>query len=59
MTRVKGAGALAGAAGWVAARLPGVAGAVLISTAGWLVYEPAGLLLAGAFCLLADWRSAR
>ena len=57
MDRAKAVGALAGAAGWVVARLPGVAGAVLVSTAGWLVYEPAGLALAGAFCLWADWRS--
>ena len=55
----KTVGALAAAAGWAAARLPGVAGAVLVSASGWMVYEPAGLALAGAFCLLADWRGTR
>lgn len=56
MNRTKAVGSLAAAAGWAVARLPGVAGAGLISAAGWLVYEPAGLCLAGVFCLLADWR---
>lgn len=55
----KAVGALAAAAGWAAARLPGVAGAALISAAGWMVYEPAGVALAGGFCLLADWKGAR
>ncbi|MDJ0461562.1 hypothetical protein [Streptomyces sp. H27-C3] len=59
MDRAKAAVALAGAAGWIVARLPGVAGAVLVSAAGWMVFEPAGLFLAGAFCLAADWRGAR
>ena len=59
MDRAKLVGALAGAAGWMVARLPGAAGAVLISMAGWQVYEPAGLTLAGAFCLLTDWRRTR
>lgn len=57
MDRAKLVGALAAVAGWVVAKTPGVAGAVLISSAGWLVYEPAGLALAGAFCLAADWRN--
>lgn len=57
MDRVKVAGALAGAAGWIAARVPGVAGAALVSSAGWMVYRPAGLAIAGTFCLLADWRT--
>lgn len=57
MTRAKVVGALAAAAGWAAARLPGVAGAVLVSAAAWLVYVPAGLAVAGVFCLLADWRT--
>jgi len=57
MTRAKALGALAAACGWAAARLPGVAGAVLISAAAWQVYAPAGLALAGVFCLLADWRT--
>lgn len=52
-------GALAAAAGWVVAMLPSAAGGALISVAGWMVYPPAGLALAGAFCLLADWRAAR
>jgi hypothetical protein len=59
MTRAKLVGALAAAAGWVAARLPGVAGAGLISWAACMVYLPAGLAIAGAFCLLADWRQTR
>jgi hypothetical protein len=59
MTRAKVMGALAGAAGWIVAKLPGAAGAALVSVAGWLVYEPAGLLLAGTFFLLADWRAGR
>lgn len=57
MDRAKVVGALAAAAGWAAARLPGAVGAVLISAAGWMVYAPAGLALAGAFCLAADWRT--
>lgn len=59
MTRAKAVGALAAAAGWTVARLPSVAGAMLISAAGWSVYEPVGLALAGTFCLLADWRFTR
>jgi len=59
MDRAKLLGALAAAAGWTAARLPGVAGAALISLAGWMVYAPAGLAVAGVFCLLADWRASR
>lgn len=55
----KTVGALAAVAGWAVARLPGVAGAALVSAAGWMVYEPAGLALAGGFCLLADWRGTR
>ncbi|MEU0691437.1 hypothetical protein [Streptomyces uncialis] len=57
MTREKAAGALAAAAGWTVARLPGAAGALLVSAAAWLVYMPAGLAVAGGFCLLADWRA--
>lgn len=56
MTRAKAVVALAGAAGWIVRHLPGAAGAGLVSSAGWLVYEPAGLFLAGVFCLAADWR---
>ncbi|MER8004980.1 hypothetical protein [Streptomyces sp. NPDC094149] len=56
MTRAKVLGTLAAAAGWTLARLPGVAGAALISWAACMVYLPAGLAVAGAFCLLADWR---
>lgn len=59
MTRAKLIGALAAAAGWTAARLPGVAGAGLISWAACMVYLPAGVALAGVFCLLADWRQSR
>jgi len=59
MTRANVAGALASAAGWAARRLPGLAGAGLISWAACMVYLPAGLAVAGAFCLMADWRSAR
>ncbi len=59
MTRAKLIGALAAAAGWTAARLPGVAGAGLISWAACMVYLPAGVAIAGAFCLLADWRQTR
>ncbi|MFE2041667.1 hypothetical protein ACFXAZ_12185 [Streptomyces sp. NPDC059477] len=54
--RAKLLGSVASAAGWTARYLPGVAGAVLASAAAWLVYVPAGLAVAGVFCLLADWR---
>jgi hypothetical protein len=57
MARAKILGALASAAGWTVRRLPGVAGAVLVSAAAWQVYVPAGLAVAGAFCLWADWRT--
>lgn len=58
MTRAKTvAAALAGAAGWIVARLPGVAGATLVSAAGWMVYAPVGVCMAGVFCLLLDWRT--
>ncbi|MGA6159599.1 hypothetical protein ACPEIC_40395 [Stenotrophomonas sp. NPDC087984] len=50
---------LAEASGWATARLPGLVGAALISTAGWMVYEPLGLALGGAFCLAVDWRMSR
>lgn len=56
MDKAKAVGALAGAAGAAVARLPGLLGAGLVSTAGWMVYEPAGLAIAGVFCLLVDWR---
>ncbi|MEU8713610.1 hypothetical protein [Streptomyces sp. NPDC048663] len=56
MTRARVVGALAAAAGWVVPRVPGVLGAALVSCAAWMVYAPAGLAVAGAFCLLADWR---
>lgn len=56
MTRAKMLGALAVAAGWAARLLPGIAGAVLISVAACMVYLPAGLAVAGGFCLLADRR---
>ncbi|MFE9098498.1 hypothetical protein [Streptomyces sp. NPDC007264] len=56
MTWPKMLGALADAAGWAAARLPGAAGALLVSWAAGMVYLPAGLAVAGTFCLLADWR---
>lgn len=59
MTRAKAVVALAGAAGWLVARLPGMTGAGLVSAAGWMVYEPAGLALAGLFCLVLDWRVQR
>lgn len=57
MTRANVVGALASASGWLARRLPGLAGAVLVSAAAWSVYTPAGLAVAGAFCLIADWRA--
>ncbi|MET7779573.1 hypothetical protein ABZU94_29755 [Streptomyces mirabilis] len=57
MTRAKTVGALAAACGWAAARLPGVAGAALVSAAAWLVYVPAGLAVGGVFLLAADWRT--
>lgn len=59
MTRATLTGALATAAGWTIARLPGVAGAGLVSWAAGMVYLPAGVAVAGAFCLLADWRQTR
>lgn len=57
MTRAKVVGALAAAAGWTLRYLPSTAGAVLVSAAAWLIYVPAGLAVAGAFCLAADWRT--
>ncbi|MFE6482404.1 hypothetical protein ACFVGN_05615 [Streptomyces sp. NPDC057757] len=57
MTRAKVVGALAAAAGWTLRYLPSVAGAVLLSAAAWMVYVPAGLAVAGVFCLVADWRT--
>ncbi|MFE2132243.1 hypothetical protein ACFW9X_03190 [Streptomyces sp. NPDC059466] len=57
MTRAKVVGALAAAAGWTLRYLPSVAGAALVSAAAWLIYVPAGLAVAGVFCLAADWRS--
>ncbi|MFD4557600.1 hypothetical protein ACFWP5_25305 [Streptomyces sp. NPDC058469] len=59
MTRAKMLGALASAVGWAARKTPGVAGAVLVSCAAWQVYAPAGLAMAGAFCLWMDWRDSR
>ncbi|MEU6490384.1 hypothetical protein ABZ890_08320 [Streptomyces sp. NPDC046984] len=59
MTRSKMLGALAAAAGSTARRLPGLLGAGLISWAACMVYLPAGVAVAGAFCLMADWRSTR
>ncbi|MER7814075.1 hypothetical protein [Streptomyces sp. NPDC096153] len=57
MDRRRVVGSLAAGAGWAVGRLPGVAGAALVSAAGWMVYQPAGLAIAGVFCLLADWRT--
>lgn len=59
MTRANVVGALASAVGWTARRVPGLAGAGLLSWAAWQVYAPAGLAVAGAFCLWADWRGSR
>jgi hypothetical protein len=59
MTRANVVGALASAAGRVVRWLPGAAGAALISWAALMVYVPAGLAVAGAFCLAADWRATR
>lgn len=59
MTRAQAVVALAGAAGWIVRQLPSAVGAGLVSAAGWMVYEPVGVLLAGAFCLAADWRRSR
>ncbi|MFE3381920.1 hypothetical protein [Streptomyces anulatus] len=59
MTRAQAVVALAGAAGSFVRQLPSTAGACLVSAAGWMVYEPAGLALAGLFCLAADWRRSR
>lgn len=36
--------------------LPGLAGAGLISYGAGMVYAPAGVIVAGVFCLLIDWR---
>lgn len=57
MTRAKVVGALAAVAGWTLRYLPSAAGAVLVSAAAWLIYVPAGLAVAGVFCLAADWRT--
>ncbi|GKQ34586.1 hypothetical protein [Streptomyces sp. A012304] len=59
MTRANMVGALASAAGWAVRWLPGATGAALISWAALMVYVPAGLAVAGLFCLAADWRAAR
>ncbi|MEU3836134.1 hypothetical protein [Streptomyces microflavus] len=59
MTRAQAVVALAGAAGWIVRQLPSVMGALFVSAAGWMVYEPAGVCLAGLFCLAADWRRSR
>ncbi|MFJ5893783.1 hypothetical protein [Streptomyces californicus] len=59
MAKAQMVGSLAAAAGWCLARLPGAAGAVLVSAGAWMVYAPAGLAVAGGFCLAADWRRTR
>ncbi|MFD7791022.1 hypothetical protein [Streptomyces sp. NPDC059759] len=57
MTRASVVGALASASGWVLRHLPGLAGAGLLSAAAWSIYAPAGLAVAGVFCLAVDWRA--
>ncbi|MFI5955822.1 hypothetical protein [Cryptosporangium sp. NPDC051539] len=39
--------------------LPGVAGALLLSGAAWMLTPVAGLAVAGVFLLAVDWRLSR
>jgi hypothetical protein len=43
----------------ILAPLVGVAGAALLSYAGWLVFVPLGYASAGALCLFWSWLAAR
>ncbi|AUT26172.1 hypothetical protein [Escherichia marmotae] len=39
--------------------LVGVLGALLLSYGAWLIYPPAGFVVAGALCLCWSWLVAR
>jgi hypothetical protein len=50
--------ALAGHTVRIAHALPGLAGAAMVSWGAAMVYEPAGLIVGGAFMLLLDRQTA-
>ena len=39
--------------------LVGVLGALLLAYGAWLIYPPAGFVVAGALCLFGSWLVAR
>ena len=43
----------------ILAPLVGVLGALLLSYGAWLIYPPAGFVVAGALCLCWSWLVAR
>ncbi|MEG0716076.1 MAG: hypothetical protein RSE33_06255 [Hafnia sp.] len=43
----------------ILAPLVGVLGAFLLAYGAWLIYPPAGFIVAGALCLLWSWLVAR
>ncbi|WP_411899300.1 hypothetical protein [Salmonella enterica] len=43
----------------ILAPLVGVLGALLLAYGAWLLYPPAGFVVAGALCLFWSWRVAR
>ncbi|HAK5377450.1 TPA: hypothetical protein H1V70_004901 [Salmonella enterica] len=43
----------------ILAPLVGVLGALLLSYGTWLIYPPAGFVVAGALCLCWSWLVAR
>jgi hypothetical protein len=53
---VVAAGKLTGRALRWSRSVPGIAGAGLMSYGAWLVFRPAGYMVAAAFCLLLDRR---
>ncbi|EFG6899340.1 TPA: hypothetical protein ACF2VJ_004151 [Escherichia coli] len=43
----------------ILAPLVGVLGALLLAYGAWLIYPPAGFVVAGVLCLLWSWLVAR
>ncbi|EIK0422779.1 hypothetical protein K5Z85_005033, partial [Escherichia coli] len=43
----------------ILAPLVGVLGALLLAYGAWLIYPPAGFVVAGALCLFWSWLVAR
>ncbi|EEZ9025318.1 hypothetical protein ABSY27_12145 [Escherichia coli] len=43
----------------ILAPLVGVLGALLLAYGAWLIYPPAGFVVAGGLCLLWSWLVAR